>query len=485
MRLQKELTPSRDGDELSQPLEPADVRDSWDGLRQEKQAEDDQSEPVTLSNTLDVAELRELLSTTIHLGAHKGAVKMDLYSRKCCDLYESLDASKRAELLRVLAVEYCAPNGAAQDLARSYLESMSQSPDPARSALAARALQDSLTPQYAELFDQINRLPGGFAFLLHMRADMLEYMHGHPEDSAMRAMSDLLMRKLSTWVIGTLDLKRITWSSPAYTIEKLWQYETVQAIKSWLDVRRRLGNGRRSFGFFHRSIPMEPLAFIWVALTDRIPRNVQAILQEREPPSAEAESSAQCAVFYSINAQPGLPGVDLGNFLIKRVVGVLSAELPNIRTFCTLSPLPLFRVWLDKWLTPECLASPPEVAVPESAQQAILARVPDAHTWTAAFKAIIDSRGWTSDQANLDAMEPVVCALGAHYLVSAKQGATQAAHDPVANFHLRNGACFHRLNWRGNTSYAGLRQSLGLMCNYNYVLDRIEDNNERYVRNGT
>ncbi|KAJ2050007.1 hypothetical protein H4S04_002874 [Coemansia sp. S16] len=479
MRLPTGLPPARDGDELSQPLEPADVRAFW-----EKQSENGQPQSIG-KGSLDISELRDLLSTIIHKsGAYKGAVKMGLYTQRCCDLYESLDSSGRVVFLKLLSVEYCAPKGEAQALANAYLESLAQSSDPAKSALRARALRDGLTPQYAELIDQINRLPGGFSFLVRMRADMLEHIRGHREDGAMRAMSDMLMKKLETWIIGTLDLKRITWNSPAFTIEKLGQYESVHAVKSWLDVRRRLGNGRRCFGFFHRSVPMEPLVFVWVALTDSVSDNVQSILQEREPTTAEAEATARCAIFYSINSQPGLSGVDLGNFLIKRVVGVLRAELPNIDTFCTLSPLPRFRAWLDQWLTPECLATPPPTMVSEGAQKALIARAPHTPTWTAALKHIIDSRGWTGDQANIDAMEPVVRALGAHYLVNVKRGKSHAAYDPVANFHLRNGACLHQINWRGNTSYSGLRQSLGLMCNYNYVLDRIEDNNERYVHDG-
>ncbi|KAJ2083139.1 hypothetical protein H4R24_001052 [Coemansia sp. RSA 988] len=475
--------PARDGDELSQPLEPADVRAFWDNMRPERQAEN--THATTDVGPLRVLDLRELLTTIIHKKARKGAVAMELYTQQCCDTYESLDVDGRKAFLWMLAHEFCAPKGEAQSTAQEYLDGVSTEVDPAKYAYLARTLRDALTPQYTELFDQINRLPGGFAFLVHMRGDMLDYIRSNREDTAARAMSDGLMMKLETWIIGTLDLKRITWNSPACTIEKLGQYESVHAVKSWLDVKRRLGNGRRCFGFFHRSVPMEPLVFVWVALTDSITSNVQTILQEREPTLSSGENAAKCAIFYSINSQPGLSGVDLGNFLIKRVVGVLRAELPNISTFCTLSPLPRFRAWLDQWLTPECLRSPPkDIAVPIQAQENLITSVPGTSTWTAALKHIIDSRGWASDQVTLSVMEPVVRALGAHYLVNLKRGKGNVAYDPVANFHLRNGACLHQLNWRGNTSYSGLRQSLGLMCNYNYVLDRIEDNNERYVRDG-
>ncbi|KAJ2611190.1 hypothetical protein H4S08_003275 [Coemansia sp. RSA 1365] len=476
-------SPVRDGDELSQPLEPADVRAFWDNMRPEKQPEN--THVTTDVASLNIQELRELLTTIIHKKARKGAVAMELYTQQCCDIYESLDVDGRKAFLQTLAHEFCAPKAAAQTAAREYLDSAATAVDPAKYAHLARTLRDALTPQYTELFDQINRLPGGFAFLVHMRADMLDYIRNNRQDTAARAMSDGLMMKLETWIIGTLDLKRITWNSPAYTIEKLGQYESVHAVKSWLDVKRRLGNGRRCFGFFHRSVPMEPLVFVWVALSDSITSNVQTILQDCEPTLSSGEDAAKCAIFYSINSQPGLAGVDLGNFLIKRVVAVLRAELPNISTFCTLSPLPRFRAWLEQWLTPDRLHTPPnDITIPIQAQKDLIACVPGASTWTAALKNIIDSRGWTSDQVTLSAMEPVVRSLGAYYLVNLKRGKGNAAYDPVANFHLRNGACLHRLNWRGNTSYSGLRQSLGLMCNYNYVLDRIEDNNERYVRDG-
>ncbi|KAJ2400298.1 hypothetical protein GGI23_002122 [Coemansia sp. RSA 2559] len=404
-RWQKGAAPTRDGSELSQPLEPANVRAFWDNLRHE-----DGSDSHTVANEqhdtklADISKQRELVSTIIHKKDHKGAVMLGLYTQRLCDVYERLDQHARVIFLQMLSREFCAPKGSAQESAKRYLDSVAQSNDPAQSALLARSLRDDLTPQFTELFDQINRLPGGFAFLVHMRADMLAQIRKDRDDMALRAMSDGLMKKLETWIIGTLDLKRITWNSPAYTIERLGQYESVHAVKSWLDVKRRLGNGRRCFGFFHRSVPMEPLVFVWVALTDDISGDVQSILQEREPTSALGESSA---------------------------------------------------------------------------------KVPGATTWTAALKHIIDSHGWTSDQQILDAMEPIVRALGAHYLVNAKRRKSHSAFDPVANFHLRNGACLHRVNWRGNTSYSGLRQSLGLMCNYNYVLDRIEDNNEHYIRDGT
>ncbi|KAJ1733105.1 hypothetical protein LPJ61_001719 [Coemansia biformis] len=481
----KAAPPARDGDELSQPLESAGVRAFWGNMRLDKQADGPLSAHAD-AGRLDIAELRELLTTIIRRKAREGAVAMELYTQRCCELYESLDGPGRAEFLQTLAREFCAPKGSALEAARTYISEASQSSDPAQSAHLARALRDSLTPQYTELFDQINRLPGGFAFLVHMRADMLTHVRANRGDTAAKAMSDALMMKLETWIIGTLDLKRITWNSPACTIEKLGQYESVHAIKSWLDVKHRLGNGRRCFGFFHRSVPMEPLVFVWVALTDRISSNVQSILRERGPALPQSEEAATCAIFYSINSQPGLSGVDLGNFLIKRVVGVLRAELPNIETFCTLSPLPRFRAWLEQWLTPECVTSPPaDIAVPLAAQTRLVAQVPGATTWTGALKHIVESRGWAGDRAKLDAMEPVVCALGAHYLVNVKRTGGGAAYDPVANFHLRNGACLHQLNWRGNTSYSGLRQSLGLMCNYNYILDRIVANNERYMRGGT
>ncbi|KAJ2705429.1 hypothetical protein FB645_002412 [Coemansia sp. IMI 203386] len=473
--------PARDGDELFQPLEPADLRAFWD-----KASSEASTQEMLGNSPAATASLSELVSTIVDKKSHKGAVELGQIAQRFCDLYETLDSDARNKFLVLLSRDFCMPKGTTESAARSYMDSMAQSKDFAQNALLAHKLRDSLTPLYADLFDNINRLPEGFAFLVHLRTEMLALLAGPQKDSAMQAMSDFLMRRLQTWIVGTLDLKRITWNSPACTIEKLEQYESVHAVRSWMDIKRRLGNGRRCFGFFHRNAPKEPLIFVWVALTDQIPDNVQSILQEREQPKAN-EANAKCAIFYSISSQVGLSRVDLGNFLIKRVVSVLRSEMPNIEVFCTLSPMPRFRSWLEKLLTPENLKSPPQdINLTDAEKQALVNCVPSAATWTAALKHLIDSRGWTSEQTNMEAMEPVVRTLGAHYLLKAKRaGSSNNAADPVANFHLRNGSCLHRVNWRGDTSYRGLRQSLGLMCNYNYVLDRIEDNSESYVSKGT
>ncbi|KAJ1645023.1 hypothetical protein LPJ64_003355 [Coemansia asiatica] len=474
--------PARDGDELFQPLETADLRAFWDKAASEARLQQKPSD----GSSAEIASLSELVSIIVDKCHHKGAVELGQIAQKFCDLYETLDSDARTEFLALLSRNFCLPKGGAESAAQSYLDGVAQSKDFAHNALLAHRLRDSLTPLYADLFDNINRLPEGFAFLVHLRTEMLAILARPQKDSAMQAMSDFLMRRLQTWIVGTLDLKRITWNSPACTIEKLEQYESVHAVRSWMDIKRRLGNGRRCFGFFHRNALKEPLIFVWVALTEQIPDNVQSILQEREQPKAN-EANAKCAIFYSISSQVGLSRVDLGNFLIKRVVSVLRSEIPSIEAFCTLSPMPRFRSWLDKLLTFEHLQLPPkDIELTEAEIQALVSRVPGATTWTAALKHLIESRGWTSDQANIDAMEPVVRTLGAYYLLKVKRGnGSNSAADPVANFHLRNGSCLYRVNWRGDTSYRGLRQSLGLMCNYNYVLDRIEDNSENYVAKGT
>ncbi|KAJ1963475.1 hypothetical protein GGI12_002033 [Dipsacomyces acuminosporus] len=195
--LQKGLPPTRDGDELSQPLEPADVRTFWSNLGQETR-DGKASASSSVSQGLNVPELRGLLSTIIHKEEHKGDVMMSLYTQRCCELYEALDGDARKQFIQTLASEFCAPKGNSQEAARKYLASASQSQDPAQSALEARELRDCLTPQYTELFDQINRLPGGFSFLVHMRADILRYIQKNRSDAAARAMSDVLMNKLQT-----------------------------------------------------------------------------------------------------------------------------------------------------------------------------------------------------------------------------------------------------------------------------------------------
>ncbi|PVU89340.1 hypothetical protein BB559_005142 [Furculomyces boomerangus] len=263
----------------------------------------------------------------------------------------------------------------------------------------------------------------------------------------------------------------------------LGKYETVHTVRSLEDIKRRLGPERRCFGFFHKNAPLEPLVFVWVALTKGISKSIQGILEDDSLNVHDEAHTANTAIFYSINSQTGVSGVDLGNFLIKRVVSVLQNELPNIETFCTLSPLPNFASWVNKWLTPE-IRKNPDLEISKEEENGILSLEPNETVWTEALKKILDARGWISNEEKRDILKPVLLKLATRYVLKEKKPNSIYAYDPVTNFHLRNGASVQSLNWLGDTSYNGVRTSYGIMCNYNYILANIESNNFSYLKRG-
>ncbi len=255
-------------------------------------------------------------------------------------------------------------------------------------------------------------------------------------------------------------LRHIDWNTPASILEKIIRYEAVHAIQNWDDLRNRLQpTDRRCYGFFHPQLVDEPLIFVEVALTEEIPDNVAGLLDlDRQPIEAERASTA---VFYSIsNTQRGLAGVSFGNFLIKQVVEELKAELPNIRSFVTLSPVPGFAAWLAR-------QRQDEMSELIGADQRL------------AF-ALLDDPDWHRDRAAAESLRAPLLAAAATYFLRARDGKGRVI-DPVARFHLGNGARLERLNFLGDVSANGLKQAHGLMVNYLYDLDRIEANHEAFA----
>lgn len=266
----------------------------------------------------------------------------------------------------------------------------------------------------------------------------------------------------------------MTWEAPAHLLEKLIAYEAVHEIRSWDDLKNRLDSDRRCYAFFHPRMPDEPLIFIEVALVNGMADNIDALLDEDAP--AEDPTAADTAVFYSIsNAQRGLAGVSFGEFLIKRVVDDIARDLPNIKTFATLSPVPGLRSWLDRRLDAG-------EAPLRDGERRLLAAAMQADD--ADFRTALDRHAAGSeDQALLDALRPPIFRLCAHYLLEEKRG--RRARDRVAHFHLANGARLERLNWLANPGAEGLRRSYGIMVNYVYAPDDIEANHEAYRGSGT
>ena len=260
---------------------------------------------------------------------------------------------------------------------------------------------------------------------------------------------------------GFLELRRIDWQTPAAVLEKLIAYEAVHEIKGWDDLRRRLAPDRRCFAFFHPALPGEPLIFVEVALVEGIATSMPPLLsQDVEEDTARAQAArADTAIFYSIsNCQNGLRGVSFGNLLIKQVVEELQAEFPQLKRFSTLSPVPGFRRWLTQRLAEE--SNPDAALLPELARD-----------------------GWWQDPEKSEPLRAALMRLCASYLTRRPSPGNRI--DPVARFHLGNGARLERINWLGDNSPRAIRESFGIMVNYLYDHDSIENNHEAFVRDGT
>ena len=326
-------------------------------------------------------------------------------------------------------------------------------------------LRQQLSPPYLTLLTQFNALPQGVKFLIDMRADLLRCKRG---DSHLEMLDEILRERLSIWFdIGFLELRRITWEAPAALLEKLVHYEAVHRINSWKDLKNRLEDDRRCFAFFHPRMPDEPLIFVWVALVDQLSDNVNDLLKIETLRSDPGQAST--AVFYSIsNTQSGLQRVSLGNFLIKRVVDQLLKDLPQLTTFSTLSPIPGFARWLE-----EQFAAEGGVQMLDAESKALQKVSADA-----TLQSLLGQAKWQNDATICAALEAPMTRLCAHYLVNVKR--RNRSIDPVANFHLTNGALIERINWLGDLSKKGLQDAHGLMVNYLYELKEIEKNHEQY-----
>lgn len=364
--------------------------------------------------------------------------------------YGALEEAERDRFFESLATEF-APDPQAIDQAA---EAFRQAPGPD----TVIALQRAVEPPRQELFRRINAAPGGTQAMVALREALLPRLKHRP---VLTAIDHDLVHLFRSWFNrGFLTLERIDWRTPAAVLEKLIRYDTVHEINGWPDLRRRLERDRRCFGFFHPALLDEPLIFVEVALTVGIADTVQPLIETAEP--VRDPYGADTAIFYSINnCQVGLRGISFGNFLIKQVVAELSRELPELRTFATLSPIPGFRSWLEGRL-PELLAR---------AGDSPIGRM---------LGWLRGDRWWRHDRAAAMLREPLM-QLCAHYLLHEKS-AGGAPRDPVARFHLGNGARLLQINWLADRSSKGLATSYGLMVNYDYRPAEIVRNHEAFVK---
>ena len=380
--------------------------------------------------------------------------------------YLALNAVGRERFLRLLATEFDIDHRevgqisvrlqtAADDLERGKIE---------------QTLRQALEPPRVKLLTQFNALPEGVKFLVDMRAELMRLGR---HDVELAGLEQDLKALLASWFdIGFLELRRITWESPAVLLEKLMLYEAVHEIRSWNDLKNRLEADRRCFAFFHPRMPQEPIIFVEVALTQGMSGSIQALLDESAPVGDPMQ--ADTANFYSIsNCQRGLWGISFGDFLIKRVVDMLAAELPHLKTYTTLSPIPGFRAWVEKRLAEEG----DDLLTQEERSE--LAARPNG----TGFAALIAQPDFGADEVAAEALKAPLMRLCARYLLTETTPAGRAS-DPVAHFHLSNGARIERINWRGDLSTKGLQQSFGMMINYLYRLGDIEQNHEAYTGEG-
>jgi malonyl-CoA decarboxylase len=374
-------------------------------------------------------------------------------AKEIIDAYARLSEDGRLDFFNVLLREFL-PDA---EILNDAIEIYQANPTPDTHMKLVKAAD---SPRQT-LFRAINMAPEGTAAIVSMRQDLRRILREQPK--LLPVDSDILYLLRLWFNRGFLRIERIDWGSPAAILEKLIAYEAVHEIKGWDDLRRRLASDRRFFAFFHPALPDEPLVFVEVALMQGLIGSIDTVLQQGQP-SDDNQGKPDTAIFYSIsNCQPGLAGVSFGDFLIKYVTDELSAEMPHIKTFSTLSPIPGFGRWLED-------------ALANGASD-----LPASELGRQRLEQLADPDWYVDEKASAD-LEPVLLSLCAHYFLNVKQNGEPV--DPVARFHLRNGARLERINWRGDCSEKGLRQSAGMLVNYVYESTSVTQNHESYVNDG-
>lgn len=412
----------------------------------------------------ELPSLREKIQDC--LDSKGGQVSARARAAELAKAYLGLNDEGKAKYLTLLADEF----GVDHDQIRQSAETLFTDLGSTERWSAEQQLRKQLTPPYLTLLTQFNALPKGLKFLVDLRADLLKLKTEHPTLAPIEAE---LRTQLSSWFdIGFLDLKRIDWNAPASLLERLIAYEAVHRVKSWIDLHHRLADNRRCFAFFHPRMPDEPLIFVWVALVEELSDNVNTLLDTSQ--SEDIGDNDHTAIFYSISStQKGLLGISLGDFLIKRVTDELRRELPQLKVFSTLSPIPGFSEWLKRKIDEDV----DSVITPKHRES--ISSVSDQ-----AIDRLLETPEWINDEPTAKAMQAILVPLAARYITNEKRNNTRAL-DSVAHFHLSNGALVEQINWRGDTSDHGIAQSYSMMVNYLYDLDQIEKNHEQYFEHGT
>ncbi len=432
-------------------------------------------DPVALKNVIginlpkgDLGKVRKKIDGCLE--GKGGQVSARARAAELGEAYLVLNANGRRRFLTLLAEEYDVDNETLEGAMAAWREA----DDPEQKRRLTWELHNLLEPPRAKILRQFNGLQGGVKFLVDLRAELMRWAS---DNQALKDLDRDVFRLLASWFdIGFLDLQRITWKSSAALLEKFIQYEAVHEIRSWKDLKNRLEDDRRCYAFFHPSMPDEPLIFVEVALVNGISTTIHELLDEKAP--LTDLNKADSAIFYSIsNCQEGLAGVSFGNFLIKRVVADLVTDLPGLKNFATLSPIPGFSSWLARQAQSEEEGG--KIAELIKAQAAkVIDLTADQENLADLLKTPQEkgSRGEAAHQ-----LQQSLLSLCATYLLKARRGSQ--VEDRVAHFHLTNGAQIKQINWAADLSDKGISQSFGMMVNYLYDLPSIEKQHEFYRSN--
>ena len=380
----------------------------------------------------------DLLAKCQELLHHRGEASGLALACEVISDYQALDAANRNLFFEALGDAFDADPEGIIAAANAYKTN--------RSNEQLTALGKAIEAPRVKLFRRMNMAPDATSVLVKMRGALLQLLPDRPE--LKRVDTDLKHQFVSWFNRGFLELRVIDWDSPAAVLERIIQYESVHAIQGWEDLRSRLRENRMCFAFFHPAMPDDPLVFVEVALTSGIPTAIAPLIDKTAEPANQKDLDT--VVFYSIsNCHPGLAGVSFGNFLIKQVVEEVGKRYPKAKRYVTLSPVPGF----CKWLAAE--HNSPDLDIHELRS---LAKMHGTNTTDPRWEAALE--------------------LCARYLV--KERSQDLALDPVARFHLGNGASLHAIHWAADLSDKGLQQSVGMMVNYLYDLDSIEENHDAY-----
>lgn len=414
--------------------------------------------------------------------------------RNMCYYYSRLGTDEQSDFLIHMATALSTDHQAVQELIQQRPKLVNDGDIDAQLLRWEDRLRHAVQPLHHWVFSQISRLSGGVKFLVDMRQDLLMTLYSEPSDSShfavLKTLDSVLRELLSLWfTVGLLNVQRITWESPCNVLQKVSEYEAVHPVRNWADLKRRVGLYRRCFTFTHSCMPKEPLVVLHIFLTNEISTSMSKILQGSRASSAddtsinkeiENPSLINTAIFYSITStQKGLQGIELGNYLIKRVVHELRAEFPNMFQFSSLSPIPGFVKWLNGNMGRAQRGEAHIFTEREINDLKTYLEVDSSSEIYDRLRKLFSTNGWVEDSDLVNSLETPLMRLCAYFLFTEKRRGY--ALDSVANFHLKNGAVMWRINWLADRSPRGLANSCGIMVNYRYFLEECESNSRNYL----